>query len=97
MSRFALKAAQTQPPKYPPPLNVNGRLYNWHSHIEWYKEALVAHALGQDPPPMPTTRPEGDSLIPVKTTAAQLGVGRRTIGRRIKEAVSAATAATVAA
>jgi hypothetical protein len=71
---------------YPPVFDVNGRLYNWRSHIEWYKTALVAHALGEDPPPMPATRPEGDSLIPVKVAASELGVGRRSVGRYIKKA-----------
>jgi hypothetical protein len=69
---------------FPPVIEVNGRLYNWRTDIEWYKSALIAHALGQDPPPMPTTRPVGDSLVALKVSASELGVGRRTIGRHIK-------------
>jgi hypothetical protein len=69
---------------FPPVIEVNGRLYNWRTHIEWYKAALVARALGQEPRPLPT-RPVGDSLVPVKVSASELGVGRRTIGRHIRD------------
>ena len=80
------RKAQIEPPKYPAVLDVNGRLYNWRSQIEHYKEQLARHALGLAPLPLPTTRPEGDVLVPVKISASELGVGRRTLGRRIKEA-----------
>jgi hypothetical protein len=70
---------------FPPVIEVNGRLYNWRSHIEAYKEALVAYTLGQDPPPLPTTRPVGDCLVPLKVSASELGVTRRTLGRLIRE------------
>jgi len=71
-------------PGFPPCVRINGRLYNWRSRLEWFKAALAAYALGQEPSPFPTTRPEGDSLVPAKVAASELGVGRRTIGRYIK-------------
>jgi hypothetical protein len=70
---------------FPPVIEVNGRLYNWRTHIEWYKEALVANALRQESPPLPTTRPVGDSLVPLKVLASELGVTRRTIGRNVRD------------
>jgi hypothetical protein len=69
---------------FPQVLEVNGRLYLWRSELEKHKTALVAHALGQKPP-MPTERPVGDSLVPLRVIAAELGVTRRTLGRQIKD------------
>jgi len=83
--------------RYPPPFEVNGRLYNWRSHIEWYKQALVCFALGQDAPPMPPARPVGDAMVPLRVAASELGVTRRTIGRRIRIEAAAAVSNPVAA
>jgi hypothetical protein len=65
---------------------INKRGYVWRSELEAYKTALVRHALGGQPEPLPLTRAEHDALVPLKTVGAELGVGRRTIGRRIRGA-----------
>jgi hypothetical protein len=75
-------------PAYPLVFDINGRLYNWRLDVEWYKAALVAYSLGQEPPPLPTAHP-GDSLVPLKTTASELGITRRTIGRKVRDQRSA--------
>jgi hypothetical protein len=82
--------APIEQPQYPPVINYNGRLYQFESHLEWFLLAVEACSLGQDWPPLPTKRPIGDKLVPIREAAARLGVGRRTVGRRIKEAEAAA-------
>jgi hypothetical protein len=81
------------PPPFPPVTYVNGRGYNWRSQLEHYKEQLVRHALGGQPQPLPMTRPAQDALVPLKITGFELGVGRRTLGRRIKAAAAEASPA----
>jgi hypothetical protein len=85
MSRKTSKARSALPP-FPQVIYLNGRGYNWRSHLEHYKSQLVRQALGVRPEPPPTTRTEHDVLVPLKVAGAELGVGRRTIGRRIAEA-----------
>ncbi len=77
-----------EPPKFPLPVTINGRRYLWRSHLEHHKEQLASYARGLAPQPLPTTRPQGDSLVPVNVSARELGVCRRTIGRRIAEAAA---------
>jgi hypothetical protein len=85
--------AQSEQPQYPPVVSYNGRLYQFESQIEWFLAAVEACSRGQDWPPLPTKRPIGDKLVPIREAAARLGVGRRTVGRRIKDAEAAAEAA----
>ena len=64
-------------PKFPTPVRQNGRMFFFRSHIEAYKRALAG---------LPLVDFQGvDSLVPALTVAAELGFGRRTLGRRIAE------------
>jgi hypothetical protein len=65
---------------------VKGRGYVLRSKVDRYKAELQAYALGIQPvePPLP----DPDCFVPLKHVAAELGVGRRTIGRRIVESQS---------
>ena len=72
-------------PRFPAVVHINGRGYIWRSELEAYKAALVRCALGGRRPP-PASRPEHDALIALKIASAELGVGSRTIERRIKDA-----------
>ena len=51
------------------------------SALNQYKAELQAFSLGIAPVPPPAIDP--DPLVPLKQVCAELGVGRRTIGRRI--------------
>jgi hypothetical protein len=75
----------TAKPPFPTPIMINGRGYVWRSALEHYKSQLVRHALGGAPEPAPLSRPEGDALVPLKGASAELGVCRRSVGRRIVE------------
>jgi hypothetical protein len=86
-------------PKYEKPKSVTlpfctmrGRHYVSRSGLEWFKRASVAIAMGEDVPPLPES-PSGDALIPLKLVGAELGVGRRTVGRYIREPSATADAA----
>ncbi len=81
-------------PRFPKVVTIKGRHYNPRSELERYKAELVAEALGVAPvyPPPPAV----DSLVPSKIGAEEMGVGRRTYGRRMKEAKDAAKAAAAA-
>jgi hypothetical protein len=74
-------------PRLPNVVWLNGRGYMSDSDLKDYEADLKAHALGV--PPVYPPRPDPDHLVPLKAVAARLGVGRRTIGRRIKEAQDA--------
>ena len=64
------------------PVDQNGRLYFFRSDVERYKRELAN---------LPVMAFEGvDTLVPAAQLALELGVGRRTIGRRIREAALAA-------
>jgi hypothetical protein len=69
-------------PRFPPTTEMNGRLYVLRSDFERYKAELVSFAQGVEPAVPPPVNP--DFFVPMKQVAAELGVGRRTIGRRIK-------------
>jgi predicted DNA-binding transcriptional regulator AlpA len=75
-----------QPPRFPPVTFFKGRGYLRRSQCNRYKDELQAFALGVAPPEPKILEP--DPFIPLKQVCAELGVGRRTIGRRIKEAAS---------
>jgi hypothetical protein len=74
-------------PSWPPMANINGRWYVTRNDFNRYKAELLASALGAEPayPPADDHNP----LIPLKQVAAELGVGRRTIGTRMAEAAKA--------
>jgi hypothetical protein len=76
-------------PAFPPVINVNGRNYVWRYELEVYKAQLVRHALGGQSTQAPPSRPDHDVLVPLKIAAGELGVGRRTIGRRMKSSQNA--------
>jgi hypothetical protein len=73
-------------PKFPLPVRQRGRLFFWRSKVEEYKRALAG---------LPPKAPDPDLvdvLVPAVALAAEFGVGRRTIGRRIAEAEGAGLA-----
>jgi len=76
----------TEPPRFPPVTKVKGRGYVLRSKVNRYKAELQAYALGIQPLEVPL--PDPDCFVPLKDVAAELGVGRRTIGRRIVESQS---------
>jgi hypothetical protein len=77
-------------PKWPAMANINGRWYMSRDNLNRYKAELMASALGAEPAYPPAD--ERNPLIPLKEVAAELGVGRRTIGTRMAEAAKAALA-----
>jgi hypothetical protein len=77
-------------PSWPPMANINGRWYVTRNDFNRYKADLLASALGVVPTYPPTD--DHNPLIPLKQVAAELGVGRRTIGTRMAEAARAALA-----
>jgi len=76
-------------PKLPPVTFFKGRGYLLRSQLDQYKAALQAFALGVSLPEPRAVYP--DPFVPLKQVCAELGVGRRTIGRRIKEAETSAS------
>jgi hypothetical protein len=76
--------AQHQPkPRFARVIWQNGRGYVLRSELNRYKAELTAAALGVAPVYPPRVDP--DPLVPLKAVCEELGVGRRTIGRRIAE------------
>jgi hypothetical protein len=71
-------------PQFPRPVLIKRRLYVWRNEAERYKAELQAFALGVAPVEPPKVDP--DRLVPLKVISEELGVGRRTVGRRIAEA-----------
>jgi hypothetical protein len=55
-------------------------LFFWRSELEAYKRALAGL------PPKAPDLEVVDVLVPAAPAAAEFGVGRRTIGRRVAEA-----------
>jgi hypothetical protein len=72
--------------RFPDVLWQNGRGYILRSELDRYKTDLIAAALGVAPVYSPRVNP--DPLVPLKAVSEELGVGRRTIGRRIAESRS---------
>jgi len=62
---------------FPAAVTLKGRMFFWRSHLEAYKRALAGLPFDEDPQP--------DVLVPASRAAADLGVCRRTIGRRVVE------------
>jgi hypothetical protein len=77
-------------PEFPPVITLNGPNYIWRSALEDYKARLTRHALGSRSPLPPPSSTESDILVPFKVVSDELGVGRRTIGRRLKDSQNAA-------
>ena len=76
-------ALQRSEPRFPPVHFLKGRGYIFRSALNRYKAELQAFALGAEPVAPPSIDP--DPLVPLMRVADELGVGRRTIGRRIVE------------
>jgi hypothetical protein len=77
-------------PAFPPVITINGRNYIQRRALEQYKAELVRHSLGGRSAPPPPPPPEHDALVPFKVVSQELGVGRRTIGRWLKDSQNAA-------
>jgi hypothetical protein len=78
------RIAQRRPePRFPQVHFLKGRGYVLRSALAKYKAELQAFALGVAPVPAPPVDP--DVWVPLMRVASELGVGRRTIGRRIAE------------
>ena len=69
-------------PELPAPLDMSGRLYFQRSVIEHYKQSLIAWASGAQDPPV-YIPPAVEEFVTAEQVARELGVTRRTIGRRI--------------
>ncbi|MGO9428340.1 hypothetical protein [Rhodoblastus sp.] len=78
-------------PQFPTAVAIKGRLYVSRNALERYKAELQAFALGVAPVEPLKTNP--DRLVPLKVISDELGVGRRTIGRRIAESQASKPAA----
>ena len=71
-------------PMFPKAVRNNGRVYFLKSQVEDYKAALAG---------LPPKEFEGpDIFLTAKQLALELGVGRRTVGRRIVEAEASSAA-----
>ena len=72
-------------PEIPAPFEMNGRLYFKRSELEAYKKAVFAWATGGQLAPPAESNPPVEEFVSAQQAARELGVGRRTIGRRIVE------------
>jgi hypothetical protein len=77
-------------PPFPSVMWLKGRGYIPRSALDLYKAELQAFALGVAPVKPPRVDP--DPFVPLKAVSAELGLNRRTIGRRIKAAAVSASA-----
>jgi hypothetical protein len=73
----------TSTAQFPALIRQNGRLYGERGALENYKRVLA----GMPPLNLDPNRPV--ELVPAKQIAAELGFGRRTLGRRIAVNVKA--------
>jgi hypothetical protein len=88
--------AKNSPPKtpaFPAVVTINGRGFITRLALEIYKSELIAASLGGDPKPVSLAPIEATSLVPLKVVAAELGTGRRSVGRRIAASRSDSKAA----
>ena len=63
--------------EFPTPVRINGRLYFHRQALENYKRALLGLSPLADGPHAKV------EIVPAAEAAAEFGVGRRTLGRRI--------------
>jgi hypothetical protein len=82
MHSFTARASAM--PRFPDVIWQKNRGYVLRSAFNQYRAELQAAALGVAPVAPHSVEP--DPLVPLKQVSAELGVGRRTIGRRILEA-----------
>jgi hypothetical protein len=73
-------------PKFPPAFEMGGRKFVRRSQLEHYKQATVAQALGASAPKY--VEPEIEQFVALTDAAAELGVSRRWVGRRMVERAS---------
>ncbi len=67
--------------RFPSPVMQGDRVMFWRSHLEAYKLALAGLAHESNPLP--------DVLIRASTLCRELGICRRTLGRRLREEAAA--------
>jgi hypothetical protein len=63
--------------EFPAPRDINGRLFFVRHEVEAYKCELAGLPTQPQAPVL--------ELVPAKTVAAELGIGRRTLGRRLRD------------
>jgi hypothetical protein len=80
-SATAPRLTRLQPP-FPPVVWLNHRGYVVRGALNRYKDCLLAFAQGVEFQERDGAYDDG-SFVPLKQVAAERGVGRRTIGRRI--------------
>jgi hypothetical protein len=71
-------------PEFPAPVKIRGRLYWARGRIEDYKRRCLGL------PPLNDDGPAATELVSAKQLSKEIGVGRRTIGRRVFETETAA-------
>jgi hypothetical protein len=85
-------------PRFPTVIRTKGRkgdpMFVLRSELNNYKAELLALALGA--PPVYPPPPDPDPLVPFPRVAEELGIHRRTLGRRLREGEKAAEAEKVA-
>jgi hypothetical protein len=84
------KTRRLEEPRLPRVTFFKGRGYLLRSQLDLYKAQVQAFALGVGPPEPKVIDP--DPFVPLKQACSELGVGRRTIGRRIQEAEASVSA-----
>jgi hypothetical protein len=77
-----------KPPLIPLPFEQNGRLFWSHNAIENHRAEIIAQSTGTSPN-YPEPR-DPDEWITAGEAGKRLGIGRRTLGRRIRSAQAAA-------
>jgi len=82
----------TTPLTFPAPRRIDGRLFFVRHEIEELKLALIGEARGEPSPP-----PAVIELVPAARLAHELGISRRSVGRRIAALNAKAAKATEAA
>lgn len=70
-----------QIPEFPPTFEMGGRKFCARSMVEHHKRTIVALAMSAAPPEY--EEPDVEEFVPVTQVAKELGVSRRTIGRRM--------------
>jgi hypothetical protein len=87
------KSIKPSAPKFPRTICNNGRNFVTRGELEKYKADLISFATGGECRPVDLAPHEINALVPFKEVADELGTGRRTIGRRVKEKADSEAAA----